>query len=158
MNVEEVIQRYTRVLTIVFGSMWFSVVFFTLLFELELIPSGVLVGDDITLYVTQTIGVLLTLAVIPGSLKWFHVRLQKLRKLPPKEALDGYLSASSMRIAALELSALYNLILYYFSLNTAPVYLTLITMMATVFCLPGRNRMREELRLGQSVDSIEEEK
>lgn len=156
MELDHCIRQANKRAIFAFATLWVLVILLVGLFELELLPTGLLVGEVRIIYYLQTIGILLALGLIPGALKLFHVQLRKIRQLPPQQAVRSYLSFYVLRIAALGVPALFNLILYYYSLDTASAFVTLITMMATVFCLPGEARMREELQFDKPTNTQEE--
>lgn len=148
-EMKDYIRAKSRLITFSFVALWVLMLCIALLFELDVFPSGILMQGDLTLYYLQSVGILLALILIPVSLKLFHVRLQKIKLLPLQQAVNGYFFLSLARIAALMVPAVFNLLLYYFSLNTAPAFVALITMMATIFCLPGERRMHDELDLNE---------
>lgn len=140
----------SRLLMVSFVGLWGLMAILVVLFEQDVFPVGIWEKEDRTLYYLQSAGVLSALFLIPASLKLFHVKLQKIKLLPPEKAVREYFLLSLARMGALMLPAVFNLLLYYFSLNTAPAYVALITMMATVFCIPGERRMQHELDLEEA--------
>ena len=143
---EQNIKRVSRRISAWFYGVWIGSGLLVALFESGCLPVGSLAGEDMWVYCLQTLGVLLALALIPASLKFFHVRLRRLRGLhEPERALQAYARLSALRIGGLALPIFYNLVLYYLSLNKAPGFLVLITLLATIFCIPGEARLKYEL-------------
>jgi len=130
-----------------FWGIWVVALAIVFSFEFELFPSGALVGEDRFLYMAQSLGVLLAIVVIPGALKLFHLKLQKLLELPKEEALRPYLHWAVARDWALGFVIQFNLIFYFLSLNKAFAFIVLITLLATLFCLPGKERVCADLHI-----------
>ncbi len=143
----EYIHTKSRSITFAFAALWIFMAGLIALFECDVLPVGIWMEGDLGFYYQQSLGILLALVLIPASLKFFHVRLQKIKHLPWQESVRKYQLLSWARLGALLIPAVFNLLLYYFSLNTAPAFVALITMMATLFCLPGERRMRNELEI-----------
>lgn len=141
------VKTVSRANNAAFCGLWAVVILLVGLFETELLPTGLLCGQKEVLYYLQTIGVLMALALIPVSLKYFHVQMQKIRELPLPSALRGYRMWSMLRLGGLALPTVFNLVLYYLSMNKAPGFMALITLLATAFCIPGEQRLRDELEL-----------
>ncbi|MBP9637567.1 MAG: hypothetical protein KBD97_04310 [Bacteroidaceae bacterium] len=139
-----VIARYTNYS---FWGIWILAISIVLSFEFELFPSGLLVGEDRLLYFVQSFGVLLAIVAIPGALKLFHIKLQELLKLPKEEALRPYLHWAVARDLALGFVIQFNLIFYFLSFNKAFAFIVLITLLATLFCLPGKERVCRDLQI-----------
>lgn len=130
-----------------FWGIWILALAIVFSFEFELFPSGVLVGEDRLLYMIQSFGVLLAIIAIPGALKLFHLKLQKLIELPKEEALHPYLHWVVARDWALGFVIQFNLIFYFLSFNKAFAFIVLITLLATLFCLPGKERVCADLQI-----------
>ncbi|MGI6218943.1 MAG: hypothetical protein ACOYJE_03645 [Bacteroidaceae bacterium] len=144
---ERIIKKASRRIELCFYSLWGAVILLVALFELEWLPVGLWEHEDQLLYYMQVVGVLVALALIPFSLKFFHVQVGKLQRLAehPETMLRRYVFFSYLRIGGLAFPILFNLILYYLSLNKAPGFMALITLLATIFCIPSEERLKYEL-------------
>ena len=99
-------------------------------------------------YVLQTVGILLAVGLIPLSLRLFSLSLVKnvkQRSLP--EALKSYRRWSEIRTGMLVVPVLVNLSFYYLTLNNTGVLCAMMALIASLFCVPTRKRMLDELDL-----------
>lgn len=88
--------------------------------------------------------ILLTLAVIPLSLKLFHNHYQKIASLETIAFRQKYLLASYIRIIVFDAVIALNLVGFhlYNSLNT--LYLTIMIIFALFFCYPNKKALQNE--------------
>ncbi len=113
-----------------------------------IVEEGALAHDGRLCYVLQTATVLLTLCLIPVSLKMFGMALEKrVRPLPLPEALRSYLRWSEIRLAMLAVVVMIGLTVYHSTLSSIGGLCALVGLLATLFCLPGEERLRSELNL-----------
>lgn len=128
--------------------LWGIVIFLVGLYEAGWLPLGVLVGDGRAEYVMQVTGILMAVGLIPFSLRMFNfslVRYVRNRSLP--EALKSYRRWSEVRLALLLAPALFNFTAYYCTLNTTGLLCGGMVLVASLFCVPGRERLLAELNL-----------
>lgn len=105
-------------------------------------------------YLTETIGILLTASCVPLSLKLFSwVLTKKIDVVSFPEALRLYLKWSNVRLCILELAVLVNIFTYYLTLSNTGLLCAFIALTASLFCVPGEKRLREELHINKE-DSI----
>ena len=86
--------------------------------------------------------------LIPLSLRLFSLSLVKnvkQRSLP--EALKSYRRWSEIRTGMLVVPVLVNLSFYYLTLNNTGVLCAMMALIASLFCVPTRKRMLDELDL-----------
>ena len=142
-------------LKIEYALFWVLSVLLVVLYELEVLPEGLLVDDPRAGYGVEVAGILLAVTLIPLSLRLFSLSLMQSVKLRPlQEALVSYRRWSEVRIALLLVPALINLSVYYWTLDNTGLLCAGMVMVASLFCVPGRERLRMELDL----DSQKEEK
>ena len=111
-------------------------------------PRGLTLGNVRMDYVLQTVGILLAVGLIPLSLRLFSLSLVKnvkQRSLP--EALKSYRRWSEIRTGMLVVPVLVNLSFYYLTLNNTGVLCAMMALIASLFCVPTRKRMLDELDL-----------
>lgn len=147
---EEQIKRVIRNLNI--GYIVFWVIPAVLLFagEFELFPVGVLAGNVRATYFCETIGILLTAACVPLSLKLFSLVLKKkIDQLTIPVALKRYEQLSYIRLALLESAVIFNITYYYLALSTTGNLCMLVALTASLFCLPSEKRLRTELHIAK---------
>ena len=118
------------------------------LYEAGIFAEGIYAGDVRTDYILQCAGILLTVCLIPFSLRLFNLNLVKrVRELPLMDALRSYRRWSEIRLFLLLVPVLMNLSFYYLTLNTTGLFCSLMALIASLFCVPTRNRILNELDL-----------
>ena len=99
-------------------------------------------------YIMQVTSILLTICLIPLSLRLFNLSLTRyVSLLPLPEALKSYRRWSEIRIALLLVLALIDLSAYYWTMNTTGLLCAGMTVIASLFCIPSKQRLLNELQL-----------
>lgn len=110
---------------------------------------GISYADDVrTGYFAETWTILLTAVCVPVALKLFAWRLTKridLVGLP--EALRLYVRWSEIRLLLLAVPVVAGCAADYCLLSNTGTLCTLIALTASLFCLPGEQRLRRELHI-----------
>lgn len=128
------------------------------LYQSDLIMEGTYAGDFGMQYILDTIGILTTIALVPLSLKIFSVKLNKKIKMAGFEnALKLYRQWSSVRLMIIAFITYLNIMIYYMTLNSIGGLCALIGLTASIFCLPGERKLREELNLVTKNEENKEE-
>lgn len=144
----EVIKQLLKRLKIEFVAVWCLVLLLVVCYEAGIFTEGVFVGDARMDYILTTIGILLTIVMIPLSLRLFNLNLVKrISKLSTFEALKSYRRWSEVRLSLLLVAALLNMSIYYLTLNTTGLFCSLMALLATLFCIPTKERLLKELDL-----------
>lgn len=105
-------------------------------------------------YLAETIGILMAAVCVPVALKLFSwVLTKKIDVVSFPEALKLYFRWSSVRLLMLETAVIINILIYYLTLSNTGLLCALITLTASLFCIPGEKRLREELHIDKG-DSI----
>lgn len=144
----EVIKQLLKRLKIEFVAVWCLVLLLVVCYEAGIFTEGLFVGDARMDYILTTIGILLTIVMIPLSLRLFNLNLVKrISKLSTFEALKSYRRWSEVRLALLLVAALLNMSIYYLTLNTTGLFCSLMALLATFFCIPTKERLLKELDL-----------
>ena len=144
----EVIKQLLKRLKIEFVAVWCLVLLLVVCYEAGIFTEGVFVGDARMDYILTTIGILLTIVMIPLSLRLFNLNLVKrISKLSTFEALKSYRRWSEVRLSLLLVAALLNMSIYYLTLNTTGLFCSLMALLATFFCIPTKERLLKELDL-----------
>ena len=123
---EKKIRQLLRYLQIEYVAVWVLPLLLVALYETGVMTEGAYAGDVRMDYVLQTVGILLAVGLIPLSLRLFSLSLVKnvkQRSLP--EALKSY----------------------YLTLNNTGVLCAMMALIASLFCVPTRKRMLDELDL-----------
>lgn len=114
-----------------------------LLFETELLPTGLLAGrDGSDEFVVATFMELLTLCAIPVALRLF-----KFRSVAGQlTGADGLLHWGLVRMAMLCLPMVANTLLHYLYMNVAFGYMGIILFLCIAFVLPTKARCEAEIQ------------
>lgn len=147
---EELIKRAIKNLKISFMTLWITSLLFIVGGEAELLPVGIFADNVRTSYFLDTIGILLTAACIPLSMKLFSfVLTNRIDKLSFPVALNRYVLWNFVRLGLLAIVVFYNLFCYYTTLNSTGALCALCALTASLFCLPGEKRLRNELHINK---------
>lgn len=101
-------------------------------------------SDPSTNIAFERYAIILTLAIIPGSLKLFHSYHQKIKSLSQDTFIKKYATAYYSRLIIFDVMAILNLIGFqlYNSHNT--MYLTIMIIFALFFCYPNKQALQNE--------------
>ena len=130
---EKKIRQLLRYLQIEYVAVWVLPLLLVALYETGVMTEGAYAGDVRMDYVLQTVGILLAVGNV------------KQRSLP--EALKSYRRWSEIRTGMLVVPVLVNLSFYYLTLNNTGVLCAMMALIASLFCVPTRKRMLDELDL-----------
>ncbi len=88
--------------------------------------------------------IILTLAIIPLSLKFFHSYTQKIKNLGQDTYIKKYTTAYYLRLIIFDMMTILNLTGFqlYNSHNT--MYLTIMIIFALFFCYPNKQALQNE--------------
>ena len=143
------IKKIVRRLWMEYLLVWLLSLGIVVLYETGVMEEGTWAHDVRICYVLQTLTILLTLCLIPVSLKMFSAVLNK-RVLPLENAeskLLSYLHWSEVRLALMAIVALIGLSVYYSTLSSIGGLCALVGLLASLFCLPGEEKVKNELNL-----------
>ena len=98
-------------------------------------------------------GILLTIGLIPFALRIFSLNLVKhIQELPLAQALKSYQRWGEVRLFLIAVPALLNVQFYYLTLNTTGLFCASMALIASLFCVPSENRLKNELNLPEEID------
>ena len=145
---EKKIDRLIRLLKIEFAVTWVVIICLIAGYENGILEEGTLIGDSRAVYIAQLTGVLLAICLIPMSLRIFNLSLTKyIRNLDIDRALKSYRRWSEVRIILLLVVAVFNISLYYWTMDTTGLLCAAMAVLASMFCVPGKKRLLSELDL-----------
>lgn len=148
---EKELKRLKRILKAEYALMWVLTVLLAALYECDILPQGLFAGDAQMEYIMQVTSILLTICLIPLSLRLFNLSLTRhIAALPLKNALKSYRRWSEIRIALLTVASLASLSAYYWTMDTTGLLCTGMTVIASLFCVPGKERLLSELNLSDT--------
>lgn len=150
---EKKIKQLLKCLQVEYVLVWVLPLVLVVLYETGIMVEGAYAGDIRMDYILQTIGILLAVGLIPLSLRLFSLSLVKnVKQLSLPEALKSYRRWSEVRIGMLLAPVLVNLSFYYLTMNNTGVLCAMMALIASLFCIPTRKRMLDELDLVKGED------
>lgn len=145
---EKELKRLVRILKGEYALLWILTLLLAGLYECEILPQGLLAGNAQAEYIMQVASILLTVCLIPLSLRIFSLSLTRyVTGLPLPKALKSYRRWSEVRIALLLTASLINLSAYYWTMNTTGLLCAGMVIIASLFCIPSKERLLNELHL-----------
>ena len=145
---EKEIKKTTTHVKVAFACFWMISILLVISGEMGSSWVGLYVGNISATYMAETITILLTASCVPISLKlfsWVLTRKINIATLP--KALRLYALWSDIRLVLLSLPVLTGFFTYYMMLSTTGVLCGMIGLTASLFCLPGEERLRKELHI-----------
>ena len=150
---EKEIAQLLKCLKIEYALLWVLCLVLIVLYEYDILPQGIFTDDVSTGYMLQVCGILLAVGLIPLSLRLFSLSLIKyVRTLPLVEAVKSYRRWNEVRVCLLLVAALVNLSVYYWTMDTTGVLCAGMVLVASLFCVPGRERVVSELDLQRNEE------
>lgn len=133
-----------NILTILFWSLLSISAIIVLLFETDIMESGILAAKEGNAeFIITVVFELVTLAVVPLSLKMFQFKFIKKSLITGRE--NALAKWGMIRIAMLLFLLLLNVILYYLFMNTSFAYMALIALICLPFIYPSMDRCVSEV-------------
>ena len=150
---KEQIKRILKWQIVAFILVWALPLVYALLHKTGVLSQGALAGDAQMEYIFQTIGILMTIVLIPFALRIFNLNLVKrIQELPLQQALKSYRIWADVRLALLVVPALINLQFYYLTLNNTGLFCAAMALIASLFCVPSESRIKNELDLPENLE------
>lgn len=144
------LKKTVRLLQVEYAFLWLLAVGLVIAYETGWMEMGLYIENARMEYFLQTVGILLTLFLIPFSLKLFVLAVKnKITALPLADALRSYVRWSEVRLSLLLVVVLLNLSVYYCTLNSIGGLCALLGLLASLFCIPSGQRVREDLNLNE---------
>ena len=151
---EEQIKRAMKRLSISYSIFWIIPFILFIIGSFELVPVGQLAADEVASYYMETIGILLTAALVPLSLKLFSLVLRRrIDQLSPSDGIDMYVQWSTIRLILLEIVVVFNLVSYFLVVSDTGGLCMLIGLVASLFCIPGEKKLCNELNLTEDEEA-----
>ena len=150
---KEQIKRILIIQKSAFLGVWTAPLLLVVLYETGLYQEGLLAGNAQMEYILQSVSILLTIGLIPFALRMFNLNLVKrIKELPLQQALKSYQTWSLLRLALLFVPAIMALSFYYLTINTTNLFCACMALIATLFCVPSENRIKNELDLPENLN------
>lgn len=149
---KEQVNQLLKVLRGTYMILWVLPVVLCVLYETGVFPEGIYAGDARMEYMLQTVCILLTVCLIPFSLRLFNLNLVKrIKELPLADALKSYRRWSEVRMLLLCVPILLNTSFFYLTLNTTGIFCATMALTASLFCVPSESRIKNELDLPEDI-------
>lgn len=149
---KEKISKLLITLRIMYFVFWTSPIWFVIFYETGIFTKGIHAGNVQMEYILQSVGILLTIGLIPFALRIFNLNLVKrIKEYPLERALASYRLWSDIRLFLLWAPAIFNFSFYYVTLNTSGLFCGAIAMIASLFCVPTYSRLLNELELPEDL-------
>ena len=150
---KEQIKRILIIQKSAFLGVWTAPLLLVVLYETGLYQKGLQAGNAQMEYIFQSVSILLTIGLIPFALRMFNLNLVKrIKELPLEQALRSYQIWSSVRLSLLFVPAILSLSFYYLTMNTTNLFCACMALIATLFCVPSENRIKNELDLSEETN------
>lgn len=145
---KEQIQKTVSSVRIAYVCFWVAPIIFVIYGEC----GGNLVGlyaDNVRIsYYAETLSILTTAACVPVALKLFAwILVKKIDNVSITDALRLYSMWSVIRLLLLALPVWIGGATYYLTLSSTGALCAAIGLTASLFCLPGEDRLRRELHI-----------
>ncbi len=138
-----VMKTIYRRLQITFWSAVVISVIILILGETDIIPNGILVGENQADFVIMSVMELLTIVVIPVALKLFKFKSIASR-LISEDSLKALNCWGQVRLLLLSVPMIVNLVCYYLFVKVGFSYLAIILFLSLFFVYPSLSRCYNE--------------
>jgi hypothetical protein len=120
----------------------------------ELLPQskGMLLGNTQAQYGTDTACVLLTIVVVPLSLKIFSRLLTRHKSLGLEQRMARYRTLWNIRLLCFAVVTVFDLWVYYATVNNIGGFCALICVIASLLFVPTYRRVEAELEAGNNIN------
>ena len=150
---KEQIKRILTLQKVMFSIVWVAPILIVVLNETGVYQKGIYQGDVQMDYILQSISILLTMGLIIFALRMFNLNLVKrIKNLPLQEALKSYRIWCDVRLSLLFVPIVLDFAFYYLTLNTTSLFCGLMALIATLFCVPTKSRIMNELDLPEDIN------
>jgi hypothetical protein len=146
----EKIDKLLATLKIEYSFFWIGSLSLIPLYESNIIQEGIYTDDVKIKYILYTVGILLSVILIPLALKLFSVSLvNRIRNLSIDDAMKSYRKWSEIRLGLLFIPAILNISFYYMTMDTTGILCASMALIASLFCVPDKKKILNELDIEQ---------
>lgn len=104
--------------------------------------------------VLKTVVVLFTLFSIPVTLKLSKVKINKIQHEKDEIKFPAYLNIAIVRLLVIGLGLILNVFLYTIFRDNYYLFCACISGFTILFCIPGKQKIKEELELDGSIQTL----
>lgn len=142
------IKNTAHVVKVIYGCFWLLPLACVMFGELDAGWVGAYASNVKLAYLVETVVILLTAIFVPLSLKLFAWAVtKKINNETLPVALRMYVRWYAVRLFLLALPVGLGFLSYYLLMSSKGVLCALIGLTASLFCLPGEERLRRELQI-----------
>lgn len=142
---EKWIKAYARRLMLLYVAYIATALIFAGVYEILPEAKGALVNNPAVEYAVDTVCVLVTLLIVPLSVKYFGHLLTRHRSLPVEERAARYQVLWIVRIMCFEFVTIFDLWAYYATINNIGGFCALICVVASLLFVPTASRVGSDL-------------
>lgn len=114
--------------------------------ETDAIPNGYIEPNTQTEFMLNTICILITIILVPGILRLFHLNTTNgLRRMNNDEALSYYHTWSFVKISVMTICMLMDAITYYLTMTSTGILCLAVTVIITIYNWPTRQKIEDYL-------------
>lgn len=136
-------ERVKNILLIIYINTFVMAALFIIVGEVDVFQVvGTLADDKNCEFVVTTVMELITICAIPLALRM--MKFGPVRRIVRKESVDGYQKVAVIRLAILEFVVIVNILFYYFFMNVAFAYMSIIGAISLAFVTPTLQRCMAE--------------
>lgn len=150
---EQQIKTLVRILHIQYWLFIILAIGYSVAYEVGWLEEGIYAGDARQQYIWETAGILVTVILVPLSLKLFGVIMTKrVTSVSLPVAMKMYKRWNEIRLLMLASVTFFNIFVYYSTLNNIGGLCALIGVTASIFCLPGEKKLKAELNIPNTIE------
>lgn len=131
-------------LMIMLVSIYVIAVIIAAVFEIGLASKG-LISEISTIYIMEVIGVVISLGLIPISLKGFKKAVTRVAEKNSDKKVNSYIIIAGLRLLAFFIVIEYGILLYYLVDDSIGLYCAAIGVLCSLFCFPSVRQVESEL-------------
>ena len=147
------IKNTVLLLGVSFVFFWAVAVVLVILGETDVFATGLYATDERMAYMLNSVCIILTAVCIPIPLKLFQVILKRfIDKLSFPAALRNYVIFNILRLVIIFIPVYFGFIVYYLVLEKTGYFCAIIGLIASLFCAPGKDRLRREFYLTEQEE------
>lgn len=138
-------KKISKRLMMLFAASLVLEVIIVLLYESQIILEGGYAGNNTAEFIVATVMELLTIIVVPVSLKM--IKYGTVQSIIRQQREKGLYKVARFRMFLIILPMLVNTLCYYLFMNVAFLYLAIVLVITLVFIVPTEKRCEDELEV-----------
>lgn len=143
-NMEKNYNEIAKQLRIILVSIYVIAGIIVAVFETGLVSKG-LVSDKSTVYILEVIGVVMSLGLIPISLRGFKKTVSRIAEKQSDSKVKFYMTITLLRLFAFFVVIEYGIVMFYLVNDTIGLYCAVIGFFCSLFCFPSVGQVEYEL-------------